>query len=291
MNNILLSIIVPYYDSRDSLNRLLLSIPEHEWLEVIVVNDHSDDVSDIIDKHERSSLHQQLNEKKWAGAARNKGLSLAVGKFILFADSDDFFIVNAFDIIYEYLVTDLDIVFFSPTSINSHAKKRSNRHLGYEILVKDFVSKGSDEILYKFHVPWSKLISKKLIVSNSIFFDEVIASNDVNFSLKVAYHATKVKADLRNIYCVVESENSLTKITSEAVLDSRFEALSRYNDFLKYKELGHKQSAMSGHLFNTRKFGFYKFLYRFFYCKYKGYPVFYGFKHVIKAFRHFKAKS
>lgn len=281
-----ISIIIPHYNSVDTLRTLLNSIPNKDDIEVIVVDDHSDvDISELAVEFMEVDFYKQEDGLKWAGAARNLALKKAKGKYLLFADSDDFFLHDAFDIINEYIEKEFDIVFFSPTSQFIEDKMISDRHTGYALLVDDFIKDGNDEIKYKFHVPWSKLILRSLVVSNSIQFDEVIASNDVNFSLKCSFYARRIHADSRKIYCVVESLNSLTKIKSEAVIDSRFEALCRYNDFLSSHKYKARQGAMSGHLFNALSFGPYKFLYRFFYCKYQGYPIFYSLKHLIRAFR------
>lgn len=82
--------------------------------------------------------------------------------------------------------------------------------------------------------------------------------------------------------------NSLTKQRSEKVLDSRFDAMIRYNDFFKEKELYKLQGAMSCHLWNTRHFGLSKFLYRFFYCTYKKHPIFCRLNNLIRSLRHFR---
>jgi len=285
-NKVLVSVIIPYYNSRASLSKLLSSIPEHDWLEVIVVNDHSDSIEDIISKHKRSITFMQLKGHRWAGAARNLGLQKSVGQFILFADADDCFLEGAFDKVYNYCHKSNDLVFFTPTS-RKESGESSTRHLSYKQLILDFIETGKDAIKYRFHVPWSKLVSRKLIVDNNILFDEVIASNDVNFSLKCSYFAKNIAVTTDEIYCVVESDQSLTKQLSEEVIDSRFDALSRYNDFLISKG-DPNLAAMSGHLFSAYKFGFNKFLSRYFYCRYRGYKIFYSWSHIFSVIRRRK---
>lgn len=281
------SVVIPHYNSQDSLEVLLSSIPPRPDIEIIVVDDNSG-VSLSGTKEKFNHVHFFINNSgnKGAGAARNIGVANATGRFLLFADSDDFFTDDAFSILDEYTEADkgFDLIYFSPRSI-SQVGGKSSRHKRYSLLVSDYINDGDATIRYMFHVPWSKLISKNLLVDNSIEFDEVLASNDVNFSLKVGLSAANIEADLRPIYCVVDKPGTLTKVKSEAVIDSRFDALCRYNDYLIAKGEISRLYAMSGHLKNALKFGFYKFLYRFFYCKYKGYPIFYGVKHIIRAVR------
>jgi hypothetical protein len=40
-----------------------------------------------------------------------------------------------------------------------------------------------------FSVPWAKLIKKDLIDRHNISFEEILASNDINFSVKTGYYA------------------------------------------------------------------------------------------------------
>ncbi|MFI8622106.1 glycosyltransferase family 2 protein [Marinomonas sp. NPDC078689] len=284
-----LSVIIPYYNSKESLSRLLDSIPIFEAIEILVINDHSDDISDVIAKHGSAFLYEQVEGKKWAGAARNLGLKHARGEYILFADADDYFLDGFFSLVSEYFESGKDVIYFSPTSIKVNGES-SKRHLRYEELVKNYVSAQDLAIKYRFHVPWSKLFRRRFLLENSIQFDEVIASNDVVFSLKSSVLAESVAADQRSIYCVVESDSSLTKIKSEEVLDSRFYASCRYNDFLR--SIGDKnEAAMSQFIYHAYKFSFYKSLSVFFFCKYKKYKVFYDFSHIMKvAKREFKYK-
>ncbi len=90
----LISIIIPVYNCEKYLSKCLDSIinQTHKDLEVICVNDGSTDNSskilkDYSEKDSRIIVINQENSKQ--GAARNKGLEIARGKYITFVDSDD----------------------------------------------------------------------------------------------------------------------------------------------------------------------------------------------------------
>lgn len=93
--NILLSVIIPVYKAeaylRDATTPLLEAGDER--LELILVNDASPDGSaELMEKMAAEDgrvrcLHLEKNSRQ--GAARNRGLSVARGKYILFVDSDD----------------------------------------------------------------------------------------------------------------------------------------------------------------------------------------------------------
>lgn len=229
-----LSIIIPHYNSIDFLSQLLDSIPASDWIQIIVIDDNSPVSLDKLKlRYPHVEFYINPKDKKGAGAARNIGLSKANGKWIIFADSDDYFTNESFKFIYSHLSTRADVIYFRPESFNVSFNQPGTRHKVYARLLKKFSITHDKTLLYKFFVPWSKMISKKIVDKNQIKFDEIIASNDMNFSLKVAFFSQKSIYDDNCIYVVTESENSLTKQVSEAVIDSRFYAICRYNQFLK----------------------------------------------------------
>ena len=93
-DNVLVTIVVPVYNVKLYLLRCLESLvtQTHRTLEIILVNDGSTDGSEAICKEwvkrdDRIRLIEQENQG--LGEARNKGLSLAQGKYVAFVDSDD----------------------------------------------------------------------------------------------------------------------------------------------------------------------------------------------------------
>lgn len=279
-----LSIIIPHYNSPESLDKLLDSIPRHPWLNIIVVDDNSEHQPDIKDKT-NCTLYTLPSDKKGAGAARNYGLKRLNSDWVLFADADDYFVENAFDTIQEEMNSEFDSIYFLPTSYNHKIRQIGARHQAYENLLLTYQHTQDKSLLYRFFVPWSKLVSTKLIKEHRINFDEVIASNDMNFSLKVAYYAQTTKVCNSTIYCVTESNNSLTKQVTESVLDSRFYAAGRYNQFCQDHSIPQYQLGMSLQIYYARKFGFKKTLSLIKYSIKNNYPLFRGLKHLFKVIK------
>lgn len=94
VDNILLSIIVPVYNAEKYLSRCIesLIIQTHKALEIILIDDGSQDNSSIIcddykDRDERIKVIHQKNGG--VSKARNVGLEYANGEYIAFVDSDD----------------------------------------------------------------------------------------------------------------------------------------------------------------------------------------------------------
>lgn len=86
------SIIIPNYNNAEWIDRCLDSIMKQTYknYDVIVIDDCSTDNSvEIIEKYPITFF--QAKEKAFNGGARNMGISLATGDYILFLDSDDWF--------------------------------------------------------------------------------------------------------------------------------------------------------------------------------------------------------
>ncbi len=94
MKNIILSIIVPFYNTAFFFEECIQSILAHKNinLELILINDGSTDNSIAIAKRNlkkdpRVVLHNF--ENAGLSVARNRGLAIAQGKYVMFVDSDD----------------------------------------------------------------------------------------------------------------------------------------------------------------------------------------------------------
>ena len=281
-----LTVIVPHYNSPRTLKRLIESIPYVSGVEIVVVDDNSSEPIDSIASSNPSVRILTLpRNRKGGGAARNFGLENSKSQWVLFADADDFFVDGAFSRIGEYLSSELDVVYFTPTSMKEATGAVGERHQHYRDLLDQYSRTLEKSLLYRYFVPWSKLISRRLIEENSIAFDEVIASNDMNFSLKVAYYGSKYSVDRFPIYCVTESDASLTKRTSLAVLESRFYAAVRYNKFLQAHGQRKYQIGVSLQLYNMRHLGSLKLMKYLAYAIKHGMPLWRGMKPLARQIR------
>lgn len=98
----LISIIVPVYNSEQYLSRCLQSIINQSYkdIEIILVNDGSTDNSEKI-CNEYTLVDSRIKvisqENKGPAAARNTGVRQAKGKFVFFLDADDYIDSNALE--------------------------------------------------------------------------------------------------------------------------------------------------------------------------------------------------
>ena len=96
------SIIIPCYNSAKTLGTLLQSIVAqnmNDEIEVILANDHSpESYQKVVDKFKDTlSIRQIMTDYNFApGNTREKGVSIAEGEWVTFADHDDEYIPDTF---------------------------------------------------------------------------------------------------------------------------------------------------------------------------------------------------
>ena len=286
------TIIIPHKNIPDLLQRCLDSIPEREDIQLILVDDNSD--PDKVDFNAFPGLNRKntevyfTKEGKGAGYARNVGIKHAKGKWLLFADADDFFTENAFECLFEHVDSPHDIVYFKVTSVYSDTMEPSFRGNPINKQIDNFLNlrkDAEDSIRYRRTTPWGKLIRTDLVKKKEIYFDEVIASNDVMFSLLTGHCASSVNAVDFPIYCITVNKGSITNTFSSEFFLSRYTVGLRYNQFLRKHGKGKYQNIRVQYdLFASIKYGIKTFIVFFkLAIKYKMNP-FFGMNQWIKVY-------
>ena len=107
----LISVIVPVYKVEKYLKRCIDSIlmQTHQNLEIILIDDGSPDACGAIcDRYAEADSRIKVIHKENAGVgmARNSGLDICTGDFIMFVDPDDYLSAAAVQVLYERLVRD-----------------------------------------------------------------------------------------------------------------------------------------------------------------------------------------
>lgn len=102
--DVTISVIIPVYNVEKYLSRCIDSLISQTYgkLEIICVDDGSTDHSlDILKYYEKKDQRIKVFTQKnmGPGAARNRGLNEAAGKYISFVDSDDYLSHNGYEIL------------------------------------------------------------------------------------------------------------------------------------------------------------------------------------------------
>lgn len=214
------SVIVPYRGEPELLQRALASVPAREDVEVLAVEDA---------------------EGRGAGWARNRALEKAQGAWLVFLDSDDFFLPGAFDAMDKHAEGEEDLVFFDITSVYSDSLKPSARHRTRSGMLARYASNPSQVQFYGrylYNEPWGKMIRRSLVEDKGIRFDETLCANDFTFSVLCGHWADKVCYDPTTVYCVTEREGSV----SSRYFDSPQKTLDRLKVYWKVQRFFDKEN-------------------------------------------------
>ena len=265
------SIIIPHKNIPKLLQRCLDSIPRREDIQIIVVDDNSDadkvdfaNFPGLDDPYVEVVFGKNENGRKGAGYARNLGLERAKGKWLLFADADDFFNKGFLEITDKYCNSDIDILYFSATSIDSKTGKPADRNKDMVKIINNYdpaVPVARDDLIYRNWTPWSKMFNHKFIIKNDLFFEEVTIGNDALFVMQAGEKTAKIAVDRFPIYCVTYNGNSLTyRVADENYFNERFLAKIRINNYLhKIGKMKYK-IPVGPDIVSSCKYGFPKFV-------------------------------
>lgn len=211
------SIIIPHKNCPKLLERCLSSIPVRNDIQVIIVDDNSDskivDFNNFPGKNRPNTEIYLTKEGKGAGYARNVGLKYAKGKWLLFADADDFYNKDAFSTLDSYIDSNYDIVHFLANSIDITTGEDSPREKKLERFYKRYKPndiRSHDYIRFKSWEPWNKMIRYDFWAKYKIAFDEIPFGNDFNFSMKLSFLSRKYTIIQKKLYCLTYLPNSIT---------------------------------------------------------------------------------
>lgn len=220
------SFIIPHKNTPDLLQKCLDSIPRREDVQIIVVDDNSD--VDKVDFAHFPGLNDSTvevyltKEGRGAGYARNIGLEHAKGRWLVFADADDFFLPDLEKAMDEFVNSNYEMVFFKATSIILPSGIYGHRADGVNEDVDKAINEGDFRYLFSKSSPCCRFYKRNLIAEHNIRFREVRWSNDVVWGALCAVNVKHYVASPLTIYCITSSANTLTKNTTLSCHRVRF---------------------------------------------------------------------
>ena len=193
------SIIIPHKNSINLLRRCLSSIPARNDVQVIVVDDNSDpqlvDFDNFPYKNQPNIELYFTKEGKGAGFARNIGLKHATGKWLLFADADDYYtpeVSSLFDFYAEN--NDFDIIYLNAQYVDDNENKTPYVSSFY---INNFLKKklwAESTLRYELWAPWTRMVKHSFIKKHNLRFEEIPIGNDLRFGLESSKFAKKISA-------------------------------------------------------------------------------------------------
>lgn len=211
------SIIVPIYNAEEYLTKCLDTLVRQTLsdIEIILINDASTDTSpQIIEAYQEKypqlivQIHQ--GENAGQGVARNMGLRMANGKYILFVDSDDYVDVDICKKLYlQAEATSSDIVCCEYYETNASSTREISP---YSTQVMGELDYEKRKVLISVHAvgPCAKLVRRQLLIENELFFPLKIKYEDLATIPLWWVIATFISEVKEPLYTYVRHENSTT---------------------------------------------------------------------------------
>lgn len=193
-----ISVIIPVYNARDYLHKCVVSVTNSKYrnLQIVLVDDGSKDgSSEICDELKKTDNRIIVIHKENEGVsiARNLGIKVATGNYILFCDADDYLLPDAIDnIIIEVKKEKADYYVFPLIKETKNGEQEQH----YKLENQCVSSREACEVFYQDgnNGPWSKLFNRHILMENDIAFDTKLKIHeDVMFCMQYLEHCSTVK--------------------------------------------------------------------------------------------------
>ena len=207
----MISIIIPVFNAEKYLQECIESILRQKYseFEIILIDDGSRDKSPIIcDKYAQQDQRIKVIHKENGGvsSARNYGLKICHGEWVVFADADDYFTDTAFDSFYEASKSSNDLILFNAIKIKGNYSKIMFQY-----------NNEKKKSLYQVtnRAVWAHLFRKSIISENNIKFPENLAySEDTIFLYRFMLHCKNIWQSNKIVYVYRINESSACASTN-----------------------------------------------------------------------------
>lgn len=234
---LMLSIIVPVFNVDHYLAKCLDSLLsqdiDQDSYEIILIDDGSTDTGgEMCDgyasKFKNITVFHQENQG--LSVARNVGLKMALGKYVMFVDSDDFIQEGVLGV----LVTEMERLELEILRFR-HRKIREGEIHHAEAIIQHYPSSklevfnGHDFLfnrLGKGCYAWQFLIKKDLLIQNDLFFCPGIIFEDTEWTPRVLEIAKRVSETGLLVYNYLERSGSITQDRVDRVVQGQMKLIS-----------------------------------------------------------------
>ena len=218
MKEINVSVIIPVYNVEEYIEQCVNSLINQDIrkVEFIFVNDGSTDKSIMnLKKYNDCRIKIINRENGGLSAARNTGMKAAIGKYILFLDSDDYLKDNkALERMYKIAEeNDSDIVVGNAVKVyedGSELPIYRDEEIFFEctlkskLFLKEFIKKDSIQVPV-----WMNLYKRTFLLDNNLFFKEGILHEDELFTPQAFLKANNISVYKSNFYAYRQRANSI----------------------------------------------------------------------------------
>lgn len=250
------SVIIPVYNSEEYLSNCVQSVLSQTFkdYEIILINDGSKDNSaHICDQlaQDHSNIKVLHQDNVGAAGARNSGIRIASGEYLIFLDSDDFYDENIFFETVDKFITEEG----SPTAVSFPINKyytakegiyiTPNNNFDENILNANTLMQNLKHQITNACLPISasnNIIKRKYILEQNLFFREKITGEDIEWSLRLYSDDFQIRYLGINPYVYrKDNQSSVTKNISEKNIRDIFDFVKSYTEkFFRSDKKSHK---------------------------------------------------
>lgn len=237
-SQLLVSIIIPIFNTEKYLERCIMSLVSQTYkrLEIILVDDGSNDGSLAISEKyvsEDSRVRLLKQSNRGASAARNAGLDVAQGDYIMFVDSDDWIDTNMVESLIADITQNHAEIIISKVPGDKHVleEDKAINHIS----AIGLVTKGA------WWGPVGKLFKNSAIRGHR--FPKATISEDYVFMVKVLSSAKTVFYKNQCFYHREIRKGSLSRLSLSERKFEEFDNVSYVADFIRKNYPQYRQLA------------------------------------------------
>ncbi len=256
-NTIKLSVVIPYYNAQKYISKCLDSLmnqelKEHEY-EIIVIDDGSTENTEVLinssgdgycDRYSQIKYYRQENAR--SAAARNNGISKAVGEYVFFCDSDDFIEDNVLGRLLKIAtMNNLDILFFNRFSMSGNKEINKDFDSPQNVVTGEKYFEANPAISGG---PWHYITKRNHIVKNELQFDvDLIYFDDRKFLIQNLMAAKRVSYVNVDVYHWLQHSESISHMGGRKQLSKQyFDGFLYFVKFTKIIEVNKSEKVING---------------------------------------------
>lgn len=250
-----LSIIMPVYNVEDYLCKCIDSVlnQDYEDYEVILVDDGSpDECPKICDSYAKKHDNIRVVHRENGGlsAARNSGIEVAIGEYILFVDSDDYIEPNVLGTLMEQVEREqLDVLRFDYQNVRlkNEGVRKLESEGDYEVFEPNkaprYMDKKSEVVNGETYLntrmgyacyAWQFIIRRDIVNT----FYEGIHFEDVEWLPRMMLRAKRVNSTTTIVYNYLVRQGSITKVQGDKIkirknLEYRLTIVGQYKKYIE----------------------------------------------------------